>query len=76
MTFAIQRRAWDTQMLQAMPRHGKDNLDAPLPGDRGAHGPFDAEARRVSTQWWARTHPGALLSLAALAALGLRRLSH
>jgi hypothetical protein len=22
-----------------------DNLDAVLPGDRGAHGPFDAEAR-------------------------------
>ncbi|HUB07466.1 MAG TPA: SDR family oxidoreductase [Myxococcales bacterium] len=48
-----------------------DNLDAPLPGDRGAHGDFDARARRGSPLLWARTHRGWLLSMAAGSALAL-----
>ncbi len=31
-----------------------DNVDAPLPGDRGAHGDFDARARRHSLELWLR----------------------
>src|SRR5688572_1342694 len=38
--------AWDGQTTRVLPpghpiEHREDNLDAPLPGDRGAHGPFD-----------------------------------
>jgi short-subunit dehydrogenase len=28
-----------------------DDLFAPVPGDQGAHGPFDREAKRLSVQW-------------------------
>jgi NAD(P)-dependent dehydrogenase (short-subunit alcohol dehydrogenase family) len=55
----------------------QDNLDFPLPGDHGAHGAFDAEAKPVSRQFWAATHrplvAGAIASAAALAFLALRR---
>ena len=43
-----------------------DNLDTPLPGDRGAHGGFDAEAKRRIAELWIRLHRGAL-ALAGLA---------
>ena len=43
-----------------------DNLFHPLPGDHGAHGPFDAEARPRSVQLWATMHRRGL----ALAAVG------
>jgi hypothetical protein len=33
-------------------------VDAPLPGDRGAHGIFNQRARTRSTKLWARTHRG------------------
>jgi short-subunit dehydrogenase len=47
----LARHAWKSQMTERLPpghpvKHRGDNLDAPLPGDRGAHGPFDREARR------------------------------
>ena len=41
-----------------------DYLRAPLPGDRGAHGRFDDEARERSLAWWA-TKRRRLLALAA-----------
>ena len=46
----LARHAWEAQETRRLPpghplKHG-DNLDAPLPGDRGAHGPFDREARK------------------------------
>ena len=57
-----------------------DNLYSPAPGDRGAHGRFDAEARTRSSQFWLTTHRaqialgGALaLGAGALAWLGSRR---
>lgn len=57
----------------------KDNLYAPVPGDHGAHGRFDAQARTRSSQFWLTTHraqiaAGAALALAAggLAWLGSR----
>lgn len=53
-----------------------DNLVAPLAGDRGAHGPFDREARGRSGELWLRLHRGRLLAaaaaVAAMAAAGLR----
>jgi NAD(P)-dependent dehydrogenase (short-subunit alcohol dehydrogenase family) len=46
----LARHAWESQITEDLPaghphRHERDNLDAPIPGDRGAHGPFDARAR-------------------------------
>ena len=52
-----------------------DNLEAPLPGDRGAHGDFDAESRDRSVELWLRGHrlglaaAGTALALAGAAAL-------
>jgi NAD(P)-dependent dehydrogenase (short-subunit alcohol dehydrogenase family) len=46
----------------------KDNLYAPVPGDHGAHGRFDAKARPHSSQLWVTRHR-LQLSLASAAAL-------
>ena len=49
-----------------------DNLDGPLPGDRGAHGDFDARAKPASVELWARLNAGKLAAgTAAAAALAL-----
>ena len=42
-----------------------DNLFRPVPGDHGAHGPFDGRAKARSLQLWATTHRG-LLAVAAV----------
>ncbi len=47
----LARKAWESQETRRLPpghplKHG-DNLYAPRPGPRGAHGPFDAEALTV-----------------------------
>jgi NADP-dependent 3-hydroxy acid dehydrogenase YdfG len=81
----LARRAWDSQTTKKLPdghpsEHARDNVDAPLPGDRGARGPFSARSRRFSLQLWLRTHPwlaglagaGAALAVGALA-LGRER---
>lgn len=47
-----------------------DTWISPLPGDRGAHGAFDAEAVRFSPELWARMHRGALAAGLVLLALG------
>jgi NADP-dependent 3-hydroxy acid dehydrogenase YdfG len=56
----LARAAWEEQLDDALPAPGADNLDAPLPGDRGARGLFDAEAKTSSVQVWLRTHPQAV----------------
>ena len=43
----------------------RDNLYEPVPGDHGAHGRFDDEARTSSTQLWVTKHR-TLLGLAAV----------
>jgi short-subunit dehydrogenase len=49
-----------------------DNLDSPLPGDRGAHGNFDPQSRAHSPGLWLRTHRVGLAAAgAALAAAGV-----
>ena len=55
----LARMAWDAQVTKLLPPTRKDNLDSPLPGDRGAHGSFDNEARSFSAELWMRTHRGA-----------------
>jgi NAD(P)-dependent dehydrogenase (short-subunit alcohol dehydrogenase family) len=69
----LARRAWEGQTTARLPpghppRHDRDNVDLPLPGDRGARGPFDAAARAFSTKSWVRRHRylcTAVLTLAA-----------
>jgi NADP-dependent 3-hydroxy acid dehydrogenase YdfG len=46
---------------QPIPPDRKDNLYAPVPGDAGAHGRFDARAKPRSVQAWLARHRGAVL---------------
>lgn len=49
-----------------------DNLWDPLPGDYGAHGRFDAQARTASPQLWATKHRRLIGAIgAAMVAVGL-----
>ena len=69
----LAKHAWQSQETTALPpghprKHDRDNLDAPLPGDRGARGPFSAEARSWSTELTLRTRA---VPLAARVARGL-----
>jgi hypothetical protein len=50
-----------------------DNFWEPVPGDHGAHGPFDDKARSFSFQLWATKHRMALAG-GLLAGLGLTAL--
>jgi NAD(P)-dependent dehydrogenase (short-subunit alcohol dehydrogenase family) len=75
------REAWEAQTTEALAPSGGDNVDAPLPGDRGARGPFSGEALRFSLPLWGRLHPGraalvagAALMLAGAGVAGLQRL--
>lgn len=72
------RTGYESQQTDApVPGQRPDNLFEPVPGDRGAHGDFDAAARRSSVELWARKHRGALgagsvlASAAVAAAIGL-----
>jgi short-subunit dehydrogenase len=61
----LAHQAWDSQTTRSLPaghpsRHDRDNIDGPLPGDRGAHGPFDARARAFSTERWMLVNAGLL----------------
>jgi NAD(P)-dependent dehydrogenase (short-subunit alcohol dehydrogenase family) len=63
------------QAPQPIPDDRPDYLYAPLPGDRGARGPFSDRAKRRSVVWWLtkrRARIGAA-ALAAGAAAALRR---
>jgi NADP-dependent 3-hydroxy acid dehydrogenase YdfG len=57
------------------PEHHPDYLYTPLPGDRGAHGRFDAQATLRSPTWWVTKHRARLAAAAAVAgaAAALRR---
>jgi NADP-dependent 3-hydroxy acid dehydrogenase YdfG len=79
----LARHAWESQETRLLPpghprRHDRDNVDATLPGDRGAHGPFDRRARTFTSELWFRRAAG-WLALGGLAAAGVawtaRRLS-
>lgn len=47
-----------------------DNLYDPLPGDAGAHGPFDEMATSRSPHLWSNTHRGVIAAGLGLLALG------
>jgi hypothetical protein len=63
----LAKHAYADQVTNDLPPTWLDNVDAPLPGDRGAHGDFDNRSRSTSAQVWLTTHRGAV----AAAALGL-----
>jgi len=68
----LARNGFDAQQTAEPVAVGRpDDVDRPLPGDRGAHGGFDAQARRFSAELWLRLHPwlgaGATAALAAAA---------
>jgi NAD(P)-dependent dehydrogenase (short-subunit alcohol dehydrogenase family) len=64
----LARTAVDGQQTEQPMEDGRpDNLFAPVPGDHGAHGPFDDEAHDRSVQLWATTHRGTI----ALAGAGI-----
>jgi hypothetical protein len=64
------RIGYDVQQTdQPIEPHRPDNVFHPLPGDRGAHGRFDAEARPRSLEIEARLHLRAIGAVAAAALL-------
>jgi len=72
----LARVAWDGQTTRSLPpghplEHPEDNVDAPLPGDRGAHGPFGHIARRSSKTFWLRSNASALFGGALALGAGL-----
>jgi NADP-dependent 3-hydroxy acid dehydrogenase YdfG len=50
-------------------RRETDYLEAPVPGDHGAHGPFEDEAHARSLQLWLAEHRGAVTAVAGAGAL-------
>lgn len=57
------RNGYDSQMTnEPMPQNRPNNLWEPLPGDHGAHGRFDAQARNRSWQLELDMHRGAVLA--------------
>jgi NAD(P)-dependent dehydrogenase (short-subunit alcohol dehydrogenase family) len=74
----LARVGYSAQQAPWPPEPGRgDDLFSPLPGDKGAHGEFDAEARGRSFSVWLqlRRRPIAIgLGVAALGALGWRTL--
>ena len=78
----LSHAAWEgSQTDQPAPPQGPGNPDNfwhPVPGDRGAHGPFDAQAKSNSLQVWANKNRNWLalsaagLALAATVSLGGR----
>ena len=51
---------------EPLPPGRRDNLYAPVAGDHGAHGRFDARAKRHSAQVWLSTHRVGTLAAAAV----------
>ncbi len=66
----LARTGFDSQMTDHdLDPAGHDNLFEPVDEDRGAHGPFDRQAHRVSPQYQLAKHRGlALAGLGAAAA--------
>jgi NAD(P)-dependent dehydrogenase (short-subunit alcohol dehydrogenase family) len=48
--------------------HRRDNVDQPIPEDRGAHGDFDDRAKSGSWELWLSQHRGWLVAAGAMAA--------
>lgn len=63
----LAKRAWSGQLTdEPLPAGRRDNLYRPVPGDRGAHGRFDARAKADSWQFRLGARPW-LIGLAGIA---------
>jgi len=61
------RVGYDAQQTEApVAADRADNLWAPVPGDHGAHGAFDARARERSLELWMSMHRGLVGAVAAV----------
>ncbi len=68
----LARTGFDSQQSgEPVQPHRPDNLFAPLPGEQGAHGDFDEQAKPRSVQWALTRHRRLLAGGAALAAMAL-----
>ena len=67
----LAKTAWEGVMRpEPVPADYKDNFWAPLPGDHGAHGPFDRQAHRDSAAFWVTKNRGKVLGGLLAAGLG------
>src|SRR5438045_725573 len=58
----LARNGYDSQQYNGAEDPKRDHHHcAPVPGDHGAHGDFDARAKSSSVQWWMNQHRGWLL---------------
>jgi len=68
----LARRGYSGQHTdEPLPPGRRDNLHAPVPGDHGAHGRFDARAKSRSLQVELNLHRGAIAAGALAAAFGM-----
>jgi NAD(P)-dependent dehydrogenase (short-subunit alcohol dehydrogenase family) len=71
----LARTGYDAQQTEeSVEPERPSNLWEPLPGDRGTHGIFEAEARAESIQFWLARHRALLLGAAAAAIVARRAL--
>lgn len=65
-------KGWEGQQTgEPISPERRDNLYEPVPGDHGAHGPFDERATDRSFELWATKHRNWLLAAGGVAAAGL-----
>jgi NAD(P)-dependent dehydrogenase (short-subunit alcohol dehydrogenase family) len=68
----LARGGYDSQQYDGPEdRHRPNNLLAPIPGDYGARGGFDARAKSRSAQWWMSKHRGARAIAVAVVAIAI-----
>jgi NAD(P)-dependent dehydrogenase (short-subunit alcohol dehydrogenase family) len=69
--YVLAKTGFDGQQTDAPIRPDRpDDLYDPVPGDYGAHGEFDAQARSFSMAWWLSKHRASLLVGALAVAAG------
>jgi len=68
----LARAGYDSQLYDGPEdRCRPNNLLAPMPGDHGARGGFDARAKSRSLQWWMSKHRGAWTIAVAVVAIAI-----
>ncbi len=68
----LAKTAFESQQTdQPVEGEREGNLFEPVPGDYGAHGPFDGRAHRRSVHLWATTHRDSLLAAAGTVLAGI-----
>jgi NAD(P)-dependent dehydrogenase (short-subunit alcohol dehydrogenase family) len=68
----LSKKGYESQQTdEPLPEHRKHNLWAPVPGDHGAHGRFDARARARSWQPWLSERRASVVLVVAVAATAL-----